>query len=164
MTDVTDLLAEWRDLADEASSGPWDYYRPHPRYRSYVIERVTPAGHLSDDGVVMVCEDVNAEGNAAFVASSRTAVPALLDAVQAALDLHRPDVVAVSKAECCECGCCGCEGGCSTRPLTICRGCLAPAEEADPYITEEGGISAFTWPCPIVRAISDALTTGDTND
>ena len=52
MTDVTELLAEWRKLADEATPGPWDYYRPHPRYRSYVIERVTPAGHLSDDGVV----------------------------------------------------------------------------------------------------------------
>lgn len=137
MTDVTDLLAEWRKLADEASSGPWDYYRPHPRYRSYVIESVTPAGHLSDDGVVMVCEDVNAEDNAAFVAASRTAVPALLDAVQAVRTLHQPD----------------------PRPTCQCRECSLTDLSHD-----ECAACHIPWPCPTVRAINDALTTGDTND
>ena len=123
MTDVTELLAGWRDLADSVDG--WAY---------------------SDS-----------REDEAFSRDAREPFARLLDAVQAALDLHRPEVVAVSKAECCECGCCGCEGGCSTRPLTICLGCLALAEEADPYITEEGGISAFAWPCPTVRAITDSL-------
>ena len=130
MTDVTELLAGWRKLADSVDG--WAY---------------------SDS-----------REDEAFSRDAREPFARLLDAVQAVLDPHRPDVVDALAAECCECGCCCGRDGCPTRSFTVCRGCLELAEEADPNITEEGGISAFAWPCPTVRAINDALTTGDTND
>lgn len=73
-----------RARCEAATPGPWDSYRPHPRYRCYQVERVAPEGHLAGDGAVVACEDVNAAENADFIAHARQDVPALLDALEAA--------------------------------------------------------------------------------
>ena len=71
-------LAELRRLAEAATPGPWDYYRPHPNYRAYAVDRVMPGGHLGED--VATTEDVYAEENGAYIAAANpAAVLGLLD-------------------------------------------------------------------------------------
>ena len=71
-------LAELRRLAEAATPGPWDCYRPHPAYRAYSVDQVMPEGHLGE--TVAVTEDVYAEVNGAFIAAANPAVVlALLD-------------------------------------------------------------------------------------
>lgn len=71
-------LAELRRLAENATPGPWDYYRPHPNYRAYEVGQVMPAGYLGE--AVAATEDVYAEKNAAFIAAANpAAVLGLLD-------------------------------------------------------------------------------------
>ena len=71
-------LAELRRLAEAATPGPWDYYRPHPNYRAYAVDRVMPGGHLGED--VATTGDVCAEENGAYIAAANpAAVLGLLD-------------------------------------------------------------------------------------
>ena len=71
-------VAELRRLAENATPGPWDSYRPHPSYRAYAVDQVMPAGHLGE--AVATTQDVNAEENAAYIAAaSPDVVLALLD-------------------------------------------------------------------------------------
>ena len=71
-------VAELRRLAEAATPGPWDYYRPHPNYRAYAVDRVMPGGHLGED--VATTGDVYAEENGAYIAAANPAVVlALLD-------------------------------------------------------------------------------------
>lgn len=70
MTDQTPDLAALEALAEAATPGPWTSYRPHPAYRSYMVERVAPEGHLAGDGAVVCCEDVKASENAEFIAAA----------------------------------------------------------------------------------------------
>ena len=136
MVKPADRLDEWQRLADEATPGPWGEYLPNPIYGTYEVAEATK-GYLGD--AVARCGDVEAARNAAFIAASRVAVPALLDAVQAVLDLHQPEW--------------GCGNPSHTNPSVGCPECfLACACGDDVY------------PCPTVRTITDALTTGDTND
>ena len=75
MTDV----AELRRLAEAATPGPWDCYRPHPAYRAYSVDQVMPEGHLGE--TVAVTEDTNADANGLYIAAANpAAVLALLDA------------------------------------------------------------------------------------
>lgn len=72
-----------RKLAEAATPGPWDYYRPHPNYRAYAVDRVMPGGHLGED--VATTGDVYAEENGAYIAAANpTAVLDLLDQLDAA--------------------------------------------------------------------------------
>ena len=70
MSDQTPDLAALEALAEAATPGPWTSYRPHPAYRSYMVERVAPEGHLAGDGAVVCCEDVKASENAEFIAAA----------------------------------------------------------------------------------------------
>ena len=71
-------VAELRRLAEAATPGPWDYYRPHPNYRAYAVDRVMPGGHLGED--VATTGDVCAEENGAYIAAANpAAVLGLLD-------------------------------------------------------------------------------------
>ena len=65
-------VAELRILAENATPGPWDYYRPHPNYRTYEVSQVMPAGYLGE--AVAATEDVYAEKNAAFIAAANPVV------------------------------------------------------------------------------------------
>ena len=65
-------VAELRRLAEAATPGPWDYYRPHPNYRAYAVDQVMPGGYLGE--AVATTEDVYAEKNAAFIAAANPAV------------------------------------------------------------------------------------------
>ena len=71
-------VAELRRLAENATPGPWDSYRPHPSYRAYAVDQVMPAGHLGE--TVATTQDVNADENAAYIAAaSPDVVLGLLD-------------------------------------------------------------------------------------
>ena len=71
-------VAELRRLAEAATPGPWDCYRPHPNYRAYAVDRVMPGGHLGED--VATTGDVCAEENGAYIAAANpAAVLGLLD-------------------------------------------------------------------------------------
>ena len=71
-------VAELRRLAEAATPGPWDFYRPHPAYRAYSIEQVMPEGHLGE--AVAVTEEGAVEDNAAYIAAaSPDVVLGLLD-------------------------------------------------------------------------------------
>ena len=84
-SDETPDVAELRILAENATPGPWDYYRPHPNYRTYEVSQVMPAGYLGE--AVAATEDVYAEKNAAFIAAANPAVVlGLLDDRDALLD------------------------------------------------------------------------------
>ena len=68
-----DERAEWRALADAATPWPWDYYRPHHASGYHEITRGQET---------LACQVSG--GDAAFIAAARTAVPRLLDALDAA--------------------------------------------------------------------------------
>ena len=74
MTDRTEL----RRLLEMATPRPWEAYRPHPHYRQYAVDAVTPDGHLGY--AVATTQDVQAEANAELIATAVNALPALLDA------------------------------------------------------------------------------------
>lgn len=84
---AADWISDRRTLIDAATEGPWDYYRPHPNYRTYQVSSVAPGGYLDDE--VANCDDVRATENAALIADARTSLPAALDALEAVLELHR---------------------------------------------------------------------------
>lgn len=87
--------AELRRLAEAASPGPWAVSDDTKRGRPYCVD--TPWSDATGSGLNLIAEvhegapretlaeTDNAKGaNAAFIAASRTAVPALLDALDAA--------------------------------------------------------------------------------
>ncbi len=72
---------EIKAALEAATPGPWDYYRPHPNYGAYMVERVAPEGHLSGD-CVAVCEDVDADANAHLIMHAPTWLAELLAEVE----------------------------------------------------------------------------------
>ena len=72
-----------RAALEAAAPRPWDCYRPHPNYGTYMVERVAPEGHLSGD-CVAVCEDVDADANAHLIANAPTWLAELLAEVDEA--------------------------------------------------------------------------------
>ena len=123
MSDPRETLARIRAQADAATDGPWTW-----------------ATHSTADGdewAVFSPTDwalaTNRDGwggDAEFIAAARTTVPALVDALEAVLKVHRPM---------------HCEPECCTEPV-YCEGCKQPDDAPD-------------WPCPTVKAITDALDT-----
>ena len=133
MTDPRETLARIRRRADAATEGPWqkNQYEPYP-------------GH--DHGDVSICgrqgnvtvaywyyDDKYETADAEFIAHARTAVPALLDALEKVFRLH-PRVVVLHADP---------EFG-RMEDDAICGACIVNHEPAD-------------WPCPTVEAITTAL-------
>lgn len=152
--------AEWRAYADAATPGPWHAATaPHPDSGETNAEYVTRAlvgGTLwttwaandTDDDYDYLVPALTGDGptsevNARFVAAARTAVPVLLDALDAAeaerdAALTRLDAVRVLHRR----GWAGDgpDDG-SNGPPSFCHGCSHMAQEWVP------------WPCPIARAL-----------
>ena len=84
-TTAAEQIKEWARLADEAAGGPWEW-APYMRSGSALVCR-NPAAHETsilktiDDWPPHVCDR-------AFIAASRTAVPAMAAALQAVLEVH----------------------------------------------------------------------------
>lgn len=124
MTALTDLLASWREKANAATSGPWLLGDEDVDGVPIYLPSGMPLCASPDDGVAGSHSSENAE----FIAESRTAVPRLLDAVEAVLALHKPVDVDFN------------------RP---------PANEGS--TCNECGSLTVAWPCDTVRAIIEAL-------
>ena len=124
MTDPRETLNRIRKQADAATDGPWE-----------AGERCvfTPTGEavVSDD-VVVYAHGFSGEGvglyeDAEFIAAARTTVPALLDALEAVLKIHKPIPCTITN-------------GSDVTDGTVCEHCLNPV-----------------WPCPTVEATSTAI-------
>ena len=124
MSDPRETLARIRAQAGAASEGPWDVF----------MDRIDHPGK----SVFAVAYDVGCDEDAEFIAAARTAVPALLDALEAVLKVHTPiDALMFS--------------GRHQRMVAVCVGCG----------TDDGNWQRY--PCPTVKAITDALE-GETHD
>lgn len=128
MPDPTEILADWKAKTDAATPGEWehDVHRSGGGLeRSYDVHRILP------DNLAIVGNGMDAE----FIAVSRTAMPALLSAVESVLALHTPVYP-------------------HPGPDVACFHCAAPEPTPD-----DG-----TWvpyPCETVRALESALGGGD---
>lgn len=163
MTDPREILARIRAQADAATEGPWevgdryhcqaadmcdcapghgpliDTYQ-HPKWGTMHVHRKDEPWW--NEGVLFrkaggppgeVACDLAAE-DAEFIASARTTVPRLVDALDAVLELHKPIQASMTNSN----------GG--VTDVTVCDHCLDP-----------------TYPCPTVAAITRALE-GETCD
>ena len=143
MTDPRETLARIRAQADAATEGPWAPWRDqdgalHMNGLLMVgnADAVIPEGESWVEGV-----DVNPIAHTytpedrEFIAAARTTVPALLDALEAVLEIHQ-------------------DGGES-------QGYLDDGSYGDmPHCcTECGSLGEYgvLWPCPTVEAITTAL-------
>lgn len=123
MSDPRETLARIRAQAAAATGGPW----------GVSMDRIEHPGK----SVFAVAYDVGCDEDAEFIAAARTTVPALVDALEAVLKVHR-------------------DGGESQGYLDnghygvidhCCTECGSHGEYGTP------------WPCPTVKAITDALDT-----
>jgi hypothetical protein len=158
---VEDVLSEWERLGQEATEGPWAYELATPAMRG-------ENWHLRVSGKpgirAVVSEYQHGFGNAEFIATARTALPATIAGLRAVLDLHRPwyevggvrtDFTAlayeVGSDHVCRTG--DAYDSCSPEDdehyILACAECRAA--------TEEGTEGYHLWPCDTVRAIADAL-------
>lgn len=108
------------------------------------------------DGAYFVAE-APSQGDVHAIAFAHNHLPRLLDALEAVVAMHRPETIDVNAVEC-NAGLCTCEGEHHTTPLDVCTHCarLGEARSGDPV---ELWVSALLveYPCPTVRALSDAL-------
>ena len=142
MSDPRETLARIRARADAATAGPWEtdgngevsqhWSRPEP-WETVVGTGVTCMSYCYGGSA----KGVESVEDAEFIAAARTIVPALVDALEAVLKLHR-------------------DGGES-------QGYLDNGHYGviDHCCTECGSFGEYgtTWPCPTVKAITDALDT-----
>lgn len=84
--DLRARLDEWDALSEAASPGPWQYLRRGSWGGASAVATSTghPLAFVGDPDVTGVDQD------AAFIAASRTALPAASAALRTVLDLHRP--------------------------------------------------------------------------
>lgn len=145
---ATERLDQWAALADGATEAPWVVQDGDEVHAPHLLDQ----DEASDVATIF---DANAD--AAFIAASREAVPALIAALRAVLDEHRPGHVYLLTDECGhdhdddsddrvgrdDWG----DAFCLDSPTgeTFCTGCIGPDESNLPY------------PCPTVRAITSAL-------
>ena len=133
MTDPRETLARIRAQADAASPGPW-FDEERNLDKPWDLTTVYYGfhnGETPDRDLVAEASYDNAE----FIAAARTTVPALLDALEAVLEIHQ-------------------DGGES-------QGYLDGGSYGDmPHCcTECGSLGEYgvLWPCPTVEAITTAL-------
>ena len=129
MTDPRETLARIRAQADAVTEGPWEH-EPPPGPGEDPMRPIC-VYPKEDGGTLAYVQPL--EADAAFIAASRTTVPALADALEKVLELH-PRVVIVPADP---------EFG-QMEDDAICGACIVDHEAAD-------------WPCPNVRAITAAL-------
>ena len=124
MSDPRETLARIRAQAGAASEGPW----------GVSMDRIEHTG----GGEYAVAYDVAREEDSEFIAAARTTVPALVDALEAVLKVHR-------------------DGGES-------QGYLDNGHYGviDHCCTECGSYGEYgtPWPCPTVTAITTTLEGG----
>ena len=122
MNDPREALARIRAQADAATEGSW--------------ELLGDGEYVSGPGILVAPDDGGVtSADAEFIAAARTTVPALLDALEAVLEIHQ-------------------DGGES-------QGYLDDGSYGDmPHCcTECGSLGEYgvLWPCPTVEAITTAL-------
>lgn len=119
MRDPRETLARIRAQANAATEGPWE---AEWRFTGWDI-----SGNVDDDGLPALIASESDGQDAEFIAASRTTVPALVDALEAVLDLHKPIP-------------CTIPDGTGVTDGTVCDHCLDP-----------------TWPHAIAATITRAL-------
>lgn len=130
MSDPRETLARIRAQAGAATEGPW--------WTNRYSDDWEVCGEFDDNGNPALIASEAAEDDAEFIAAARTTVPALVDALEAVLKVHR-------------------DGGESQGYLDnghygvidhCCTECGSHGEYGTP------------WPCPTVTAITTALEGG----
>ena len=132
---VRQLLAEWRALEGAATPEPWWHINQegtnnHAVWADHARQGNSTSYYVGD--LATDCEGVwYATEDAAFITTSRTAMPRLIKAAEEVLWQHRPVEVEPSD--------------------TICRECS--------YQLPNGRFfgKVVEWPCPTVEAITTAL-------
>ena len=187
MSDPHETLARIRAQAEKATEGPWEVgdryhcqsadkcdcrpdYGPlvdtyqHEAWGAMHVHRADepwwnegvlfrePGAPPGEVGREIIREDSE------FIAAARTTVPALLDALEKVLELHRPVGEEVIPWDCAEGDCDHEDDEHPLDTVTLCGECYRLAVEVSPYYGENG-CSAVLWPCPTVKAITDALDT-----
>ena len=143
---AADKLDQIEARANAATEGPW---------------------FVSDGSIWVDRGDGNADGitgplapwcfgEADFVAHARTDVPALVAALQAVLELHKPITEGVIVGDCAAEEC-EHDGDCPEVPIDLCACCYDLALDANPYYGERD-VVWVRYPCPTVRVIEAALS------
>lgn len=136
MSALTDRLAEIEGRAGAATPGPWGVNSEVGsnelcNYTVYGIPGVASATWTGDDSPAFAhCEGMS-RADAEFIAAARTDVPALVAALRGVLEMHQPVEIEPSDTICGECS----------------------------YRLPNGRYFGKVeyWPCPTVRAITEAL-------
>ena len=146
MSDPRETLAHIREQADAATEGPWEadgagevsqhWSRPEP-WETVVGTDVACMSYCYGGSAKGVERDEDAE----FIAAARTNVPRLVDALEAALNIHRDGGESQGYTD---------DGHYGTMPH-----CCTTCGEFGEY--------GVPWPCPTVTAITQALE-GETNE
>ena len=94
---IMQKLNEMQARCDAATEGPWEHLNPRNTYNHAVVD--SHGEDLANDyeGVWYFEED------AEFIASARTDMPRLIDALKAVLELHQPVPYAQGSDYCDEC-------------------------------------------------------------
>ena len=80
---IAAFLAEQKRLADAATKGPWDSYRPNPAYRIYEVCSTTPQG-LNE--TLAEVSGYNASNDVEFTVAARSSHPRMVKALEAVLN------------------------------------------------------------------------------
>jgi hypothetical protein len=146
--DVAALLAGWREAEQAATPAPW------------VVYGIGDDEIWSEEPWDHVAETMGNLPDAAFIVTARTAMPRLVAAVEAVLELHtRQDKPVLCWDHVCDAhrdkrgipvqppprDC----PGCRFHEMRVCQYCSCPNDE---------------WPCPTYRAITAALTGEEASD
>ena len=170
MSDPRETLARIRAQADAATEGPWELEFYWDDTTGDEVEAIMAGGakaviappwyRQGEEGIEVTTVD------AEFIAAARTDVPWLLEqvelrdkALEAVLELHRPVGEEVIPWDCAEGDCDHEDDEHPLDTVTLCGECYRLAVEVSPYYGENG-CSAVLWPCPTVKAITDALDGG----
>lgn len=116
---------EMRELADAATQGPWDAYRPYEAYRIYELCSTTEQG-LNE--TLAEVSGYNASADAEFIAACRQWVPDAIRRIEAVREIHQPIKALNTRYP----------GGKLTQ---VCTGCGQ----------DDGNWNQ--WPCPTIRAL-----------
>lgn len=123
MSDPHETLARIRAQAAAATEGPWRHVSIFEEGGFVEDDDGRDIFRWIEDDAGTICAT---DPDAEFIAASRTTVPALVDALEAVLKVHRPDHV---------------------ESRDLCASCFG--WDSEPVL----------WPCPTVKAITDALDT-----
>ena len=135
MTDIPAWLDKGKTLADKATEGPWEAYADsdyQPAGCPPIIEHLVYAGAVETP--IIDWGSGSTKPDTEFIADARTRLPQALAALQAVLDLHKPEEY---------------DGYPHSPDGVMCAVCLT---EYDEY--EE-------WPCQTVEAIQNAIKEQD---